>query len=241
MQGHHHGNVRVDGRLERYPFALQHVVDAVRYDVELEVAVYVDIALAGKMLGAGHDAGRVEAADEGGGEFSRTDGVAAEVAVVLDRQPFLVAEVHDGRETGGDADGGELDAGDPAVVVRGLPGFGFVADRREGHVAGTDRDALCDRGELAAFLVDGDEHGDAETVFTGACLHLFGKGAELEGVDDVAARKIQDGTDGAFFQQLVHVGGNLEAVHETGHHQLSCLFFKGHFSEYRIYVEHGSS
>ncbi|GAA4943599.1 hypothetical protein GCM10023238_06900 [Streptomyces heliomycini] len=169
-----------DRRPERPQFALVQ-----RRGVEVDVrerVVRVDagVAVAGEVLGAGGDAGRLQALDVGGGVPGDQVGVPAEGAHADHRVVGVGVDVGGRRPV-------EVDParGEPAAQLAGdAPGQAGVVDGAERVVAGEGgAGADLQAGDVAALLVDGDQ----QVVPLGP--QLRGEGGDLLGGGDVAAEE----------------------------------------------------
>ncbi|CAM5599114.1 hypothetical protein SFUMM280S_07720 [Streptomyces fumanus] len=205
---HHRPGAGLDRRAERHQVAFgQHGgvgVDA-RHRV---VGVDGGVAVAGEVLGAGGHTRRLQAGDVGGGVPGDQGGVGAEgpyadhrvVGVGVDVGGRGPVEVH--------AAGGEA----AAQFGGDAPGQLHVVDRAERVVAGEGgAGAHLQTGDVAALLVDGDQH----VVAFGA--QLGGERGDLLGGGDVAAEQ-GDGREALAepAQQPVGGGGAGEAGLEDG-------------------------
>ncbi len=207
--GAHHGSgAGRDGGAERHEFTFLEGGQVGGDARQVVVGVDGGVAVAGEVLGAGGDAGGLQALDVGGGVPGDQLRVGAEGADTDDGVGRVGVDVGRGRPVEGDAAFGETAAEFPGDVA----GQVGVVDGAEREVAGKGGTAAhLQAGDVAALLVDGDQD-------VLACApQLRGEGGELRGGGDVAAEQAHRGESFAEApQQPVGGGGAGEARLEDG-------------------------
>ncbi len=179
VRGHDALHAGRDGRPERQQ-VLAELVGGQVDPGQPEVRVAGRVAVAGEVLGAGRDAGGLQAADVRGGVPGRQVAVAAEGADADHRVVRVGVDVRVGRVVQVHADGGQVEpdrAGDPLGEV----GVVDLAERQVARVGGPA--GHFEAGDVAALLVGGDQQVAVERV------HLRGQRGDLLRGADVAAEQ----------------------------------------------------
>lgn len=207
--GAHHGpGAGGDGGAERHQFARLEGGKTGGDTRQIVVRVDGGVAVAGEVLGAGGDAGGLEALDVGGGVPGDQLRIGAEGADADDRVGGVGVDVGGGGPVEVDAAVGQSAAefaGDRAGQLG-------VVDGAERMVSGEGGAAAhFEAGDVAALLVDGDDQ------FLAFGAQSAGEGGELGRVGDIAAEEAdRDQPLAEPPQQPVGRGGAGEAGLEDG-------------------------
>ncbi len=184
MAAHHRAHPGGDGGPERGQRLGGDLVRPRRVRGQVVVGVDGDVPVAGEVLGAGGDAGRLEAADPRGGVPGDHVGVRTEGADADDRVVRVGVDVRARRVVEAHPGGAQL----PAEVGGDGPGQLRVVDGAEGEVAraGGAGGGL-DTGDVARLLVDRDDQVGVLGAESG------GQPGDLLGGDDVAGEQHDGG------------------------------------------------
>ena len=199
-------------------FALPELVEIGADPRQHQVGIAVRGAVAGEVLGGGHDAGTLQAAKEGHRQQPGLHRIGTERARADHRGRGIGVHVHGGREVHVDAERGQLGAEvAPGVVrVRGQAGCA------QGEVAGSLRRGVLDVADPAPLLVGGDEQRNLPRLAPRRLLQRRGGGGELIQTCRVAGKEL-DAAEAALLDpapQLRRHRGARVAEHEHLSQQL---------------------
>ncbi|MFN8516801.1 MAG: hypothetical protein U0841_30350 [Chloroflexia bacterium] len=229
MRRHDRGEAVGDRGLEGDEFDRAEAGEVVRDGGDGVMGVGAGVAVAGEVLGAGGDAALAQSG--GGGEAEAGDflGTLAVGAGADDGVARVVVHVEDRGEVHVDAERAEFARGGEAPAAGVVGGAG----RAERHRRGEGGRGWLEARDAPAFLVGGDDRGEAGTGAEG--LQVGGEGAGLLGGADVAGEEDR-AAEVAVADGRLFCGGDGGAAPEAHGDQLADLFFERECGDGRVEI-----